>query len=52
MLFFIMSKGIDVFYMGSDKIVPFAFGGLEKSVNLRRVIIKGGNDCESIFRQN
>ena len=24
-----MSKGIDVFYMGSDKIVPFAFGGLE-----------------------
>ena len=33
MLFSIMSKGIDVFYMGLDKIVPFAFGGLEKSVN-------------------
>ena len=33
MLFFIMSKGFGVFYMGSDKIVPFAFVGLKKSVN-------------------
>lgn len=35
-----MSKGIDVFYMGSDKIVPFAFVGLKKSVNFEAHYIK------------
>ena len=33
MLFFIMSKGFGVFCARLEKIVPFAFAGLKKSVN-------------------
>lgn len=40
MLFFIMSKGFGVFCARLEKIVPFAFVGLKKSVNFEAHYIK------------